>query len=284
MTVQRMCDLGGVSRAGFYRFDPEVQALDPDLDLRDQIQRIALEFPSYGRLRITRELKRRGHKEVGHRRVGRIMREDNLLCLRRRKFRVITTDSNHPLRVYPNLAASMELTGIDQLWIADITYIRLELEFIYLAVVLDAFSRRVIGWALDRHLEDDLAIGAIKMALHRRKPVPGLTHHSDRGVQYASNDYTGLLKEHGIRISMSRKGNPYDNATCESFMKTLKYEEVYRQEYQDIADARRCIEQFLEKIYNGKRLHSALDYLPPVEFERSLSVAASTSQSKSETT
>lgn len=279
MTVQRMCELGGLSRAAFYRFDPDAEALDPDLDLRDEIQRIALEFPSYGRPRITAELKRRG-RDVGHRRVGRIMREDNLLCLRRRKFRVITTDSNHQLRVYPNLAASMDLTGIDQLWIADITYIRLELEFIYLAVVLDSFSRRVIGWALDRHLEDDLPIAALEMALRGRKPAAGLTHHSDRGVQYASNDYTDLLKDNGIRISMSRKGNPYDNATCESFMKTLKYEEVYRQEYRDMADARRSIEQFLEKIYNGKRLHSALGYLPPVEFERSLSTSVSESQSR----
>jgi transposase InsO family protein len=283
MTVQRMCALGGLSRAGFYRFDPEREALDPDLDLRDEIQRIALEFPSYGRPRITAELKRRG-RNVGHRRVGRIMREDNLLCLRRRKFRVVTTDSNHKLHVYPNLAGSMELTGIDQLWIADITYIRLEVEFIYLAVVLDAFSRRVIGWALDRHLEDDLPIAALKMALRRRQPPEGLTHHSDRGVQYASNDYTALLKEHGVRISMSRKGNPYDNATCESFMKTLKYEEVYRQEYRDLTDARRCIEQFLEKIYNGKRLHSALGYLPPVEFELSLSATFSTSKSQPATT
>ena len=188
-----------------------------------------------------------------------------------------TTDSNHNLRVYPNLAGSMELTGIDQLWIADITYIRLEMEFIYLAVVLDAFSRRVIGWALDRHLEDDLAIAALEMAFLRRSPDEGLTHHSDRGVQYASNDYTGLLKQYGVRISMSRSGNPYDNATCESFMKTLKYEEGYRQEYRDLAEARACIERFLEKIYNGKRLHSALGYLPPVEFESSLLVASAPS-------
>jgi len=269
MTVQRMCELGHVSRAGFYRFDPDLEPLDDDLDLRDEIQRIALEFPFYGRPRITVELNNRGW-EVGHRRVGRILREDNLLCLRRRKFVVATTDSDHNLRVYPNLAGSMELTGIDQLWIADITYIRLEMEFIYLAVVLDAFSRRVIGWALDRHLEDDLAITALEMALRIRKPPPGLTHHSDRGVQYASNDYTGLLKKHDVRISMSRKGNPYDNATCESFMKTLKYEEVYRQEYRDLADARACIQRFLEKVYNGKRLHSALGYRPPVEFENSL--------------
>jgi len=276
MTVARMCKLGGLSRAGFYRLDPEREALDPDLDLRDEIQRIALEFPSYGRPRIAAELKRRGRK-VGHRRVGRIMREDNLLCLRRRKFRVMTTDSGHNLRVYPNLASKMELTRLDQLWIADITYIRLEREFIYLAVVLDAYSRRVIGWALDRHLEDDLPIAALTMAFGRRRPTEGLTHHSDRGVQYASTDYTGLLKQHGVCISMSRKGNPYDNATCESFMKTLKYEEVYRQEYRDLADARASIERFLEKVYNGKRLHSSLGYRPPVEFERSLPVTTASS-------
>jgi putative transposase len=271
MTIQRMCEVGQVSRDTFYRFDPDREPADEDLDLRDEIQRVALEFPCYGRPRITAELKRRGW-DVGHRRVGRIMREDNLLCLRKRKF-VVTTDSNHNLRVYPNLAGSMTLTGIDQLWIADITYIRLEMEFVYLAVVLDAFSRRVIGWALDRHLEDDLAIAAIEMAFRRRIPAEGLTHHSDRGVQYASNDYTGLLKQHGVRISMSRSGNPYDNATCESFMKTLKYEEVYRQEYRDLADARACIERFLEKVYNGKRLHSALGYRPPVEFELALFTA-----------
>jgi len=187
MTVARMCKLGGLSRAGFYRLDPEREALDPDLDLRDEIQRIALEFPSYGRPRIAAELKRRGRK-VGHRRVGRIMREDNLLCLRRRKFRVMTTDSGHNLRVYPNLASKMELTRLDQLWIADITYIRLEREFIYLAVVLDAYSRRVIGWALDRHLEDDLPIAALTMAFGRRRPTQGLDHHSHGGVQYAFRD------------------------------------------------------------------------------------------------
>ena len=185
MTVQRMSELGHVSRAGFYRFAPDREREDEDLDLRDEIQRIALEFPCYGRPRITAELKRRGW-QTGHRRVGRILREDNLLCLRRRKFVVATTDSNHNYRVYPNLAASIQPTGLDQLWIADITYIRLEMEFIYLAVVLDAYSRRVIGWALDRHLEADLAMAALEMALQSRSPAPGLTHHSDRGVQYAS--------------------------------------------------------------------------------------------------
>ena len=268
MTALRMCELGTVSRAGLYRFEPKDKASDEDLDLRDEIQRIALTFPFYGRPRITAELKRRGWP-VNHKKVGRLMREDNLLCLRRRKF-VVTTDSNHNLRIYPNLAGEMAVTGIDQLWRADITYIRLETEFVYLAVVLDAYSRKVVGWALDRHLEDDLAIAALQMALRHRKPTAGLTHHSDRGVQYASHDDIALLKDHGARISMSRRGNPYDNAACESFMKTLKYEEVYRQEYRDLAEARASIQTFIERIYNGKRLHSALGYRPPIEFERSL--------------
>ncbi len=230
--LERLCRLAHVSRAGYYRWqdappDPGGTP-DADLDLRDEIQRIALESPSYGWPRITAELKRRGWK-ANHKRIYRIMREDNLLCLRRRKF-VVTTNSNHNRPVYPNLARGMVLTGIDQLWVADITYIRLETEFVYLAVVLDAFSRRVIGWALDRTLEDELTLAALRMALQHRIPAPDLVHHSDRGLQYASQDYTDLLKSRGINISMSRKGNPYDNAACESFMKTLKYEEVHRQD------------------------------------------------------
>jgi putative transposase len=201
------------------------------------------------------------------------MREDNLLCLRRKKF-VVTTDSNHDRPVYPNLAGSMVLTDIDQLWVADITYIRLETEFVYLAVVLDAHSRRVIGWALNRTMEGDLAIAALRMAVRRRSPAPGLVHHSDRGIQYASKDYTDLLKEHRIAISMSRKGNPYDNATCESFMKTLKCEEVYRQDYRDLAEVLASIGGFIERVYNEKRLHSALGYRPPAEFERMLAIPA----------
>jgi transposase InsO family protein len=264
-----MLELGRVSRSSFYRFDPDgKRGADGDMELRDAMQRIALEWPSYGRPRITAELRRQGWT-VNPKRVYRLMREDNLLCLRRRKF-VITTDSAHGLPVYPNRARELVLTGLDQLWVADITYIRLEWEFVYLAVILDAFSRRVIGWALDRTLEARLTLDALRMALQQRKPAPGLVHHSDRGVQYASTDYTDLLKENGIVISMSRRGNPYDNATCESFMKTLKYEEVYRTEYRGLAEARASIGMFLEKVYNQKRLHSALGYLPPAEFERGL--------------
>jgi putative transposase len=268
MALPRLCRLAGVSRAGFYRWRCEPKDSDPDLRLRDQIQRIALECPCYGWRRITAELRRRGWK-VNFKPVRRIMREDNLLCLRHHKF-VVTTDSRHGLPVYPNLARQMVLTGMDQLWVADITYIRLHEEFVYLAVILDAFSRRVIGWALDRTLEDRLTLSALHMALMHRLVQPGLVHHSDRGVQYASKDYTDALKGHGIQISMSRRGNPYDNATCESFMKTLKYEEVSRNEYRDLADACARIRSFLQRVYNRKRLHSALGYRPPVEFERSL--------------
>ena len=269
LTIERMVELGRVSRSGFYRFDESARP-DPDMNLRDAIQRIALEWPSYGRPRITRELRRRGWT-VNPKRVYRLLREDNLLCVRKRKF-VVTTNSYHGLHVYPNLAADMILTGVDQLWRADITYIRLREEFVFLAVILDAFSRRVIGWALDRTMEDDLTLTALRMALKHRSVLPGLVHHSDRGSQYASNDYTDLLREHGIQISMSRKGNPWDNAQCESFMKTLKYEEVLRNEYRDLAEARAAIVEFIEKVYNRKRLHSALGYLPPAEFEAQLAV------------
>jgi putative transposase len=209
--VERLCGLAGVSRAGFYRYRCAAPESDTKMDLRDEIQRIAVEWPCYGWRRVHAELWRRGWM-VNHKPVRRIMREDNLLCIRRRKFMVATTDSKHDRPVYPNLAKGMKLTGINQLWIADITYIRLETEFIYLAVVLDAYSRRVIGWALGRTLQDDLTIAALRMALLLRSPGPGLVHHSDRGVQYASYAYTEILKQHQIRISMSRKGNPYDKA------------------------------------------------------------------------
>lgn len=272
LTIEHMVELGRVSRSGFYRFDGDAKpSLGTDMDLRDAIQRIALQWPSYGRPRITEELRRQGWT-VNPKRVYRILREDNLLCVRRRKF-VVTTNSNHDRKIYPNLAGQMVLTSVDQLWRADITYIRLQDEFVYLAVILDAYSRRIIGWALDRTLEDELTLTALRMAITRRVVRPGLVHHSDRGSQYASNDYTDLLKEHGIDISMSRKANPWDNAACESFMKTLKYEEVHRNEYRNFAEARAAIHEFLERVYNRKRLHSALGYLPPAEFERNLAAS-----------
>lgn len=269
LTVERMVELARISRASYYRFDENAKpGFDPDMDLRDAIQRIALEWPAYGRRRIIKELRRRGWT-VNPKRVQRLMREDNLLCVRKRRF-VVTTDSNHGRQIYPNLARQMVLTDVDQLWRADITYIRLREEFVFLAVILDAYSRRVIGWALDHTMEDDLTLSALRMALSQRVIAPGLVHHSDRGSQYASGDYTDLLKENGIEISMSRKANPWDNAACESFMKTLKYEEVHRNEYRDLAEARSEIREFIEKIYNRKRLHSALGYLPPAEFESNL--------------
>jgi transposase InsO family protein len=255
----------GLNRAGFYRWRVPRQATPVEMELRDQMQKVALEWPAYGYRRITSELQQRGFA-VNHKRVLRMMREDNLLCVRRRGF-VVTTDSRHTLPIYPNLAGEIKPTAINQLWVADITYIRLRTEFVYLAVVLDAFSRRVIGWALGRTLQAELTMTALRMALIERQPAPGLVHHSDRGVQYASQDYTEILKQHRATISMSRKGNPYDNAKAESFMKTLKSEEVYRNEYRDFHEAHAGIGEFLERVYNQKRLHSALGYLPPAEFE-----------------
>ena len=269
--MKRMCALGQVSRSGFYRWRREKPSANGDVQLRDALQRIAVEFPSYGWPRMTRELGRRGWP-VNHKRVYRMMREDNLLCLRRRKF-VRTTDSAHPLPVYPNLARQMAVTRLDQLWVADITYIRLRVEFVYLAVILDACSRRVIGWTLGRSLENDLALEALRRALEQRRPAPGLVHHSDRGVQYASGDYVRILQKHAIIPSMSRPANPYDNASCESFMKTLKREEIYANDYRDLEHLFANIEAFIERYYNRLRLHSALGYRSPEEFEREASSA-----------
>ena len=264
LSVARLSEISGLSRATFYR-RPTAPEDASAIEVRDRLQELACECPSYGYRRLTAALRREGFR-VNRKRVLRLMRQDNLLCLRKKRF-VATTDSSHGLPVYPNLAPTLRLTGVDQLWCADLTYIRLGSEFIYLAVILDVFSRRVIGWELGRSLEATLTLSALEKALAQRAVKVGLVHHSDRGVQYASTSYTDRLKGSGITISMSRKGNPYDNAFAESFMKTLKYEEVYLQEYESLPEARASIGQFLEAVYNQKRLHSSLGYLPPAEFE-----------------
>jgi len=264
--VKALVESAGVSRASFYRWCRPRPAAAAEVELHDALQKVAVQWPAYGYRRLTHKLQQLGFA-INHKRVLRLMRQDNLLCVRRRSF-ALTTDSGHALPVYPNLARDIEPTAINQLWVADITYIRLRTEFIYLAVVLDAFSRRVVGWALGRTLEAQLAVSALTMALSLRKPQPGVIHHSDRGAQYASADYVQRLQQHGMQISMSRKGNPYDNATCESFMKTLKQEEVYRNDYRDMEEASESIGEFIDKVYNQARLHSRLGYRPPVEFER----------------
>jgi transposase InsO family protein len=269
LDIESMCRLGQVSRAGFYRHWQEHEPRAEETELRARMQEIVLaNRRNYGYRRVTEELRNQGWA-VNHKRVLRLMQEDNLLCLRKRTF-VRTTDSGHTLRVVLNLAAHMKLSGIDQLWVADITYIRLAEEFVYLAVVLDAFSRRVVGWSLDERLDAGLAVAALRQAIDLRQPAADLVHHSDRGVQYASGAYVELLLEHGIQPSMSRAGNPYDNAKCESFMKTLKQEEIYTRRYRDRADLEAHIGQFIERYYNRRRLHSALDYRSPEQFEQNL--------------
>ena len=273
LSIERMCGLARVSRAGFYRSLQERMPVEEDMEVRSAIQTIALEHRRrYGYRRITAELRRRGML-VNHKRVARIMREDNLLGVQPRAF-VVTTDSDHELEVYLNLARRMKLTGVNQLWVADITYIRLKAEFVYLAVILDSYSRKVVGWALERTLAARLPIAALEHAIAERHPPPGLVHHSDRGVQYASGDYVRILQKHAIIPSMSRPANPYDNASCESFMKTLKREEIYANQYQDLNHLRANIQEFIEQYYNRQRLHSALGYLPPEEFEQAADAGA----------
>jgi len=265
LTIREMCEAAAVNRASYYRSWRKREPKESDAALRDAIQRLALKDRHCGYRRIVKFLKRDGWV-VNHKRVLRLMRADNLLSIRRRRF-VVTTDSDHSWRVYPNLARSMVVSDINQLWVSDITYVRLQQEFIYLAVILDVCSRRVVGWSLGRQLDSGLAEEALEMALKQRRPAPGLVHHSDRGVQYACGDYVKRLESCGITISMSRPGNPYDNAWAESFMKTLKVEEVDGGSYRNFDQAQSCIGRFIEEIYNQQRLHSALDYRSPIEFE-----------------
>ena len=273
LSVERMCQLAQVSRAGFYRSLQERAPDEDEMELRAAIQQVFIEHKRrYGYRRVAQELRRRG-RVVNRKRVQRLMQEDNLLAVRPAAFRV-TTDSNHDLEVYLNLAARLKLTAINQLWVADITYIRLQKEFVYLAVILDAFSRKVVGWALDRSLGTRLPKAALEMALGARRPAPGLVHHSDRGSQYASADYIQLLQRNGMVSSMSRPANPYDNARCESFIKTLKKEEIRANRYADLEHLRVNIEAFIEQYYNRCRLHSSLGYRPPEEFEQTLVPAA----------
>lgn len=263
--ANRACEIARISRVGFYRHYAEHEPRQADVELRDLIQRIALENRFYGYRRVVIELEHQG-VVANHKRVLRLMRADNLLAVRKRRF-VFTTDSRHGYAVYPNLAARLPLTGVDQLWVADITYVRLREEFLYLAIVMDAYSRRVVGWELGEDLRAELALGALDRALAGRHIEPGAVHHSDRGVQYCCQAYVERLQARGFLISMSRAGNPYDNAKAESFMKTLKCEEVYLRQYRDQEEARASIQHFIEEVYNRKRLHSALGYLSPEVFE-----------------
>ncbi len=264
--IEPMCRLAQVSRAGFYRFLQPRYPGEEEMEVRSAMQQIVLEHRRrYGYRRVAVELRRRG-MVVNHKRVLRLMREDNLLSVQPKAF-VVTTQPDHESEVYLNLAKRMKLTAINQLWVADITYIRLRQEFVYLALVLDAFSRRVVGWALDRSLTARLPLLALERAITLRQPSPGLVHHSDRGIQYCSEQYTGLLHIHGILPSMSRPGNPYDNAFCESFIKTLKREQIYANKYQYIDELNAHLEEFIDHYYNRLRLHSALGYKTPEEFE-----------------
>jgi transposase InsO family protein len=269
LRIEQMCQLARVSRAGFYRSLQEAQPREEAMLVRAEIQEIALAHRRrYGYRRITAELRRRG-LVVNHKRVVRLMRADNLLAVQPRAF-VVTTEAQHDLEVYLNLARRLTLTNINQLWVADITYIRLRTEFVYLAVLLDGYSRKVVGWALEKTLATRLPLEALHQAITARQPPPGVVHHSDRGVQYASGEYVQLLQQHQMIPSMSRPANPYDNASCESFLKTLKREEIYANRYRDLAHLRRNMVVFIEQYYNRTRLHSALGYRPPEEFEHAV--------------
>jgi len=253
----------------YYRpkVDPKKKATT-DSDLRDRIEKIQAEFPGYGYRRIRKHLAREGIS-VNTKRIRRVMRENGLFAEIKKAF-VATTDSDHDLPIHPNLVKGREVNGPNEIWVADLTYIRIATCFVYLAVILDLFSRKVVGWAISKSLSKEICVEALKMALETRDPAPGCIHHSDRGVQYASKEYIDLLLSRGLRVSMSRKGNPYDNAFAESFMKTLKHEEVYLWNYETYAEVIERVPYFIEEVYNKKRLHSALGYLPPEEFEQKM--------------
>ena len=265
LSIAEACQVARLSRSGFYRHFEEHLPRQANTELRGQIQQICLESHCYGSRRVVGQLRKQG-MVVNRKRVVRLMQEDNLLCLRKRRY-VCTTDSRHTYAVYPNLTRDWKPNGINQLWVADITYIRLRESFLYLAVILDAYSRKVIGWALDNHLRAELALEALIQALADRPVTSALIHHTDRAVQYCAREYVDLLLSYGIRISMSRTGNPYDNALAESFMRTLKCEEVYLHSYRDRDDALLHVQEFLDNIYNCRRLHSSLGYMAPAAFE-----------------
>jgi transposase InsO family protein len=273
LEVERMCELARVSRASYYRWlQPPEEDRAEEMELRNAIQQGSLEHRFYGYRRIAAVLRQQGWI-VNTKRVRRLMNEDGLLAIRRRKF-VVTTDSGHGMRIYPNLAGSLELADRDQLWVSDLTYIRLGEQFCFLAVVLDAYSRRVVGWAVGESLTSQLALTALEVAIQGRKPKPGLVHHSDRGTQYASHLYTGKLESIGALASMSRPGRPWENGKCESFMRTIKKEEVDARSYRNREELERNIEEFIERDYNQVRLHSALGYQSPQDFERVSGAAA----------
>lgn len=256
-------------RSSYYYQSKKQVKEKSDKGLLEKILKILEEFSMYGKRRVYHELKRRGEK-VNKKRVERIMQENHLTRKVKKKFKVYTTDSRHDYPIYPNLAEDLTVTKINQLWVSDITYIRLKDSFVYLAVILDSYSRKAIGYALSKRIDTELTLGALRMAIHNRDYPIGCIHHSDRGVQYAAHAYVDLLRENQFKISMSGKGNPYDNAQAESFMKTLKYDEVHVSDYESFEEVAANVFEFIEEVYNQKRLHSSIGYVPPNEFEQEI--------------